>query len=177
MGFCHSAVVLAARWGANMEAAAVVGVFHDFAKEISPAEIRLDLERRGCRIDPDDEPFAKTWHGQCAAVWAEQDYGIKNAAVLEAIRLHATADAGVSLLTRIAVVADMIEPTRHFKGVDELRELARTSINAAFIAALETKLGHLLEQKKPVHPRAMRALLAYSPMEKHPAQEETHGQD
>jgi len=175
LGFCHTAMALASRWGANVASAAMVGVFHDLAKELSPEALRADLRARGHSVAPEDEPFQLVWHGQLAAVWAEQDHGVEDPATLEAIRLHATADAGVSLLTRIAFVADMTEPTRDWRGIEEVRRLARTDFDAAFLATMKRKIEHLLERNKRVHPRAMRALQAFAPAVTPLVEEETYG--
>lgn len=169
-------MTLAGRWGACMHSAALVGLAHDLAKELEPDALRADIERRGQRIDPEDEPFHPVWHGQAAALWAEQDFQITDPAVLEAIRLHATTDVGVSLLTRIAFVADMIEPARHWVGVQAMRRLAQEDFDAAFAEVIKVKIEHVLAKGKDVHPRALRALEAFRPAKDQLVEEGTYGQ-
>ena len=172
LGFCHTAVGLARHWGASVHDAALVGILHDIAKELSPHELKAELHSRNLAVGDEDESFHRVWHGLVAATWAEQDFGISDPSVLEAIRYHATAEAGASLLTRIAFVADMTEPMRDFKGVEHLRELAHSDFDQAFIETLRIKIDHLVANKRPVHPRAMRALNAFGRREKTMIQEE-----
>ena len=176
LGFCHTAMALASRWGESASAAAVVGILHDLAKENPTREIRTYIESHGHAIETEDEPFDRVWHAHAAAVIAEKDLGVSDPEILEAIRLHSTADAGVSMLTRISFVADLIEPMRTWQEAHAIRCLARHDFDAAFQSAMRAKIDHLIEREKVVHPRALRALEAFAPRDEILIKEETYGQ-
>jgi predicted HD superfamily hydrolase involved in NAD metabolism len=91
---------------------------------------------------------------------AEHDYGIDDEAVLRAIRLHSTGEAGMSQLEKIIFLADYTEPMRKFSGLKELRALAERDLDRAFRRALDMKFGHVEGQGRPLHPRSKRAFMA-----------------
>ena len=61
-------------------------------------------------------------------------------------------------LEKIIYVADYMEPCRNFSGVDELRRLAFTDMDAALKLGLEMTLEHLNRQGAEVSPESREAL-------------------
>jgi len=163
LGVCHASVALAAYQGLDTAAAATAALLHDIAKETAPEDLRADLERRGRPLAAEDEGFPKLWHPLAAAVWAEQDFGVFDPDILEAIRLHPTADSGMSALARVVFVADYTDPTRDWNGVEALRRLARADFAAALAEAVRRKVAYVRSRGYTLHPRALRALAAYAP--------------
>ena len=64
----------------------------------------------------------------------------------------------MTLLEKIIYVADYMEPNRDFPGVERLRELAFTDLDAALKLGLEMTLEHLGEQGVAVSPASRDAL-------------------
>ena len=64
----------------------------------------------------------------------------------------------MSLLEKIIYVADYMEPNRDFPGVEKLRELAFSDIDAALKLGLEMTLEHLKRQGAEVSPASRDAL-------------------
>ena len=64
----------------------------------------------------------------------------------------------MNLLEKIIYVADYMEPNRNFPGVDKLRALAYSDIDAALKLGLEMTLEHLKEQGNEVSPESREAL-------------------
>ena len=52
----------------------------------------------------------------------------------------------MSTLEKIIYVADYMEPNRSFPGVEELRKLAATDLDAAMLMGLEMTAEHLKRQ-------------------------------
>ena len=90
---------------------------------------------------------------------ADRIFG-ESEAVAAAICHHTTGKADMSLLETIIYVADYMEPNRNFPGVEQLRELAFTDIDAALKLGLEITLQHLANLGDQVSP-ASRAALDY----------------
>ena len=61
----------------------------------------------------------------------EEALKLTNKAVVEAIRSHTTGKANMNMLEKIIYVADYMEPNRDFPGVERLRELAFSDMDAA----------------------------------------------
>ena len=82
----------------------------------------------------------------------------ENEAVVSAIRHHTTGKADMSLLEMIIYVADYMEPNRDFPGVDKLRELAFSDMDAALKLGLTMTLELLNRQGNEVSPESREAL-------------------
>jgi predicted HD superfamily hydrolase involved in NAD metabolism len=157
LGVVEAGVHLARRWGANEEQVRLAGLLHDCAKGMSPDEllhwalafdiVRNDIER----VCPD------LLHGPVGAMLAWKKYGVTDAAVLSAIRLHTLGGEKMSLLERIIYLADYVEPGRAFPGVEELRVLAEQDLNLALLRAMEGTIRYVLERGLPLHPQTVRA--------------------
>ena len=55
-------------------------------------------------------------------------------------------------------MADYIEPNRDFEGVDKLRELAYSDLDAAMALGFEMSLEDLARYGVPPHPNTLEAL-------------------
>ena len=62
----------------------------------------------------------------------------------------------------------MIEPTRDYPGVEELRQLAMEDLNKAVCCSLESTIAYVKERALPLHPDSLRAL-AYETVQKNQA--------
>ena len=78
--------------------------------------------------------------------------------MVSAIEHHTTGKADMTLLEKIIYVADYMEPNRDFPGVEKLRELAFSDIDAALKLGLEMTLQHLANQGAEVSPESREAL-------------------
>ena len=159
LGCRDTAVELAKRWGANETDAARAGILHDVTKALDgPLQLTLCGEY-GTILTDFDRRYPKTLHACTGALVAERIFG-ENEAVVSAIRHHTTGRANMSLLEKIIYVADYMEPNRAFPGVEQLRQLAFSDIDAALKLGLEMTLEHLNRQGSEVSP-ASRAALEY----------------
>ena len=61
----------------------------------------------------------------------------------EAIRWHTTGKPDMNTLEKIIYLADYIEPTRDFPGVEDLRELAYKDLDAAMELGLRMSLEEI----------------------------------
>ena len=64
----------------------------------------------------------------------------------------------MTLLQKIIYVADYMEPNRDFPGVEQLRRLAFTDLDAALKLGLEMTLSMLKEQGREISPESQAAL-------------------
>ena len=78
--------------------------------------------------------------------------------VVEAIATHTTGKANMNTLQKIIYVADYMEPNRDFPGVEQLRELAYSDMDAALERGLRMTLEHLARQGAQVSPASQAAL-------------------
>lgn len=152
LGVCDEAVKLADCYGADKDKAYTAGLLHDCAKEYSiDTQIKLCAEY-GIKLDAVTLNCTAVIHAPLGAAVAEKLYGIEDKEILEAIRCHAVAKENMSLLDKIIYIADMIEPSRDFNGVDILRKTAYEDIDRAFIMGLKQSILFNTGKNNIIHP-------------------------
>jgi len=157
LGCRDTAVALAKHWGANVEDAARAGILHDITKAIDgPLQLTL-CGAYGKILSDFSRKYPKTLHALTGSLVAERIFG-ENEAVVSAIECHTTGKADMNLLEKIIYVADYMEPCRNFPGVEKLRELAYTDMDAALKLGLNMTLEHLANQGAEVSPESREAL-------------------
>ena len=157
LGCRDTAVELAKHWGANEVDAARAGILHDITKAIDgPLQLTL-CQAYGKILNNFSRKYPKTLHALTGSLVAERIFG-ENEEVVSAICHHTTGKADMTLLQKIIYVADYMEPCRDFPGVEELRNLAYTDMDAALKLGLEMTLEHLARQGAEVSPESREAL-------------------
>ena len=99
----------------------------------------------------------KTLHALTGAWFAREHFGVPGN-IFSAIEWHTTGRAGMAALEKIVYLADFIEPTRDFPGVQDVRTLAFADLNAAMIRALQMSMDEVKRRGASPHPRSAEAL-------------------
>lgn len=156
-GTALQAELLARRWGAAPDEAAIAGLLHDLCRELTAQEV-LDLARKhGLEVDEIEEKYVvQLLHARVAA--AEVAAAGFSAPVAEAIRRHTLGGPGLSVLDACLFVADATEPSRTWKGVDEARRQATESLDDVVLSLAQRDVERLRARGRQPHP-LMLALL------------------
>ena len=158
LGCRDTAVELARLWGADETDAARAALLHDITKALDgPLQLTL-CQEYGIILGAFSKENPKTLHALTGSLVAERIFG-ENEAVVEAIRHHTTGKPDMNLLEKIIYVADYMEPNRNFPGVDKLRALAYTDMDAALELGLEMTINMLKEQGREISSESMDALM------------------
>lgn len=145
IGCSETAWELARIHGADQEDARRAGILHDVTKALSGEDQLRLCDKYGIIIDNFERKHTKLLHAVTGAAVAEYVFG-ENDAVCQAIRWHTSGKADMTTLEKIIYVADYMEPNRDFPGVEELRRLACTDLDAALFMGLEMTAEHLKRQ-------------------------------
>lgn len=157
LGCRDTAVALARCHGADETDAARAGILHDITKALDgPLQLTL-CDGYGRILDEFSRKYPKTLHALTGSLVAERIFG-ENEAVVSAIRWHTTGRAHMTLLEKIIYIADYMEPNRDFPGVDRLRALAYSDLDAALKLGLEMTMVHVESQGNAVSPESQQAL-------------------
>lgn len=153
-------VVQAARglcmlYGGDLERTELIAVLHDCAKGIEKA-LLFHYEQ----FVKDFMPYPPTLHAPLGAFWARDYFGIEDQTVLDGIRYHCTGRPNMPLEEKIVFLADAIEPGRSYPGVEELRNIAKESLDLAVQRYLEHTVKYL--DGKEINPLTLQALRFYS---------------
>lgn len=151
IGVMETAIELADRNEIDSKKAEAAAIFHDYAKFRPKEEMKQIIIEQGL---PSDLLLfnEELWHAPVGAYLVEKEVGIVDAEIIDAIRFHTSGRPKMTMLEKVIYVADYIEPGRHFPGVEEVRELAETSLNDALIKAIHNTIVFLMKKKQPIYP-------------------------
>lgn len=144
---------LAARWAADVQAAAAAGGLHDIGALIPTGERVAVARAWGIAVLPEEAALPMILHQKLAVPLAREGFGVQDAAVLSAIGCHTTLKPDAALLDKVVFLADKIawdQPGQPPYLADLLAALER-SLDAAVCVYLR----HLWEQRATlpvVHP-------------------------
>lgn len=156
VGCCETAVALAKQYGADPVDAARAGILHDITKALNgPEQLQL-CEKYGIMLNDLEKSNDKLLHSKTGAAVAHFVFG-ENDAVCDAIYWHTTGKANMTVLEKIIYLADYMEPTRNFDGVEALRSLAKTDLDAAMLEGFEMSLELLQKRGKVIDPNSQAA--------------------
>ena len=141
LGVMYTAAALAMRYGEDVEKALVAGLLHDIAKSFS----------------------TNLGHAPMGAKMAEEEFGIEDVYITDAICYHTTGRPNMTLLDKIIYVADYIEPNRD-KAPDlaNLRKLAFDDIDECLRRILGDTLNYLKQQGKEIDDMTEQAYRYYN---------------
>ena len=152
----EEAVRLAARWDVDTEQARRAAILHDCTKYLD-MEDQLKLCRKyGILLDDLEQEAVKLLHAKTGAAVARDMFGVPDE-IYEAIFWHTTGKADMTPLEKVLYIADYMEPTRDFPGVERLRRLAYEDLDAAVLLGCEMSIQEMAERCLPVHPNTVKA--------------------
>lgn len=150
-GVAHTARKLALRYGADPEKAYIAGWIHDCAKEMPLSEMQEWTKKDGMRLDPYMMGSRALLHGPAGSAYAKLHFHMDDEEILSAVVYHTTGRPHMTLLEKIVFLADYIEPSRDFPGVEGLRKLAEKDLDEAMLAAYDSTIRHLLDQEAYIY--------------------------
>lgn len=156
-GVASEAVKLANRWGADPDLAWKAGILHDCTKYLKLEEHLRICGKYGIVLDEMEARSAKLLHSKTGAALARHVYGQCDA-VYDAIFCHTTGRPDMKLLEKIIYLADYMEPSRDFDGVDGLRRLCHEDLDEALLMGLQMSVDDLVRRGVPIHRNTQGAL-------------------
>ena len=150
LGTEQEAIRLAERYGADVEKARVAALLHDCTKKLDMDEQLALCRRYGIELDELEQRALKLLHAKTGAAIARDVFGVDDE-IYSAIRWHTTGRAGMTLLEKIMYLADYIEPSRDFPGVDKLRAVCYKDLDEGLLMGLEMTIEEMTGMGNPVH--------------------------
>lgn len=145
IGVMDTAVKMAKIYGADFNKAKIAGLVHDCAKNMSDQELMNCASKYNIKLNDILRKSPSLLHGPVGAFIAKELFDIDED-IFDAIYYHTTGKPNMQLLTKIIYLADYIEPTRNFPGVEKLRELAFQDLNSGLIFAFNNTIKFVIEK-------------------------------
>lgn len=152
LAVARQAEYLAKKYGADPEKARIAGLLHDILKDTdddSQLQIFKDFD---ILLDAVEQQAPKLWHAHAGAVFLRHILGITDEEILNAVRYHTTARAGMTLAEIVLYLADFTSDDRDYPDVDVMRELTERDLDEAMRYALAYTIDDLRANNRPVHP-------------------------
>lgn len=156
LGTEQEAIRLAERYGADVHKARVAALLHDSTKKLDMDQ-QLELCRKyHIQLDALEQVSLKLLHAKTGAALARDVFGVDDE-IYSAIWWHTTGHAGMTLLEKIIYLADYIEPSRNFPGVDKLRQVCYKDLNEGLCLGLQMTIDEMTAMGNPVHRATLEA--------------------
>lgn len=158
MQVAAAAKQLAERYGADPDKAYFCGILHDIMKEKSYGELLDYCDMHGVALTDVERGTYKLLHGIAGADYIRRFLGVDDADIINAVRYHTTARAGMSLLEKIVYLADFTSADRDFDGVDKLRRAVQINIVQGMAESLAFSICEVVGKGNCfIHPDTVRA--------------------
>ena len=144
------AVKLAKHYGVDEDKAALAALLHDCTKKLDMPEQLALCAQYGIELDELEQKALKLLHSKTGAAIARDVFGVEDA-VYDAIWYHTTGKPDMTLLEKIIYLADYIEPSRDFDGVDTLRQAVYEDLDHGLLMGLSMTIQEMEEMGNPVH--------------------------
>lgn len=145
------AIRLAKLFNVSEEEAELAAILHDFAKNFPVQKLKQKITDGSL---PKDllHYDVELWHGPVAAILLEDDHGVDDGNIINAVRYHTTGRANMSDLELVVYLADYIEPGRDFPGLKEVREIANEDLLYACWMVSRNTIQFLMQKKIMIYP-------------------------
>lgn len=157
IGVQYTAENLAKIHGADIQKASIAGLLHDCAKHI-PADKAIKMcNDLSISLSEADMYSTALLHAPLGAELIKSEFGVYDEEISSAIKYHTVGRKNMTTLEKIIYLADMIEPSRSFSGVEDMRTLAEHDLDKAMFSALKSSLTRNIKRETPVHPNTLYA--------------------
>ena len=158
LNVAQTARELARYHGADDSKAYLIGLLHDYAKNLLPQEI-LAVARSAALIEHDIENrVPDLLHARVGAYLLARDLHIEDEEILQAVRAHTLGSTNMGIMDKIIFLADMIEPSRTmYPDLERLRQLSPLDLDRAMLLGLESTIRYCLQRSRLLHPHAVEA--------------------
>lgn len=163
IGVAYTASCLAMTYGLDPEQAYLAGLLHDCAKGLSDKERLSYCKKHNIDVTEVEKVNPSLLHAKVGAHMAATHYGVKDNAIIDAIRFHTTGRPEMSKLEEIVFVADYIEPGRnHDPELPAIRQEAFSKLERSIVHIYRNTLEYLGTSSKVLDDTTRQAYIYYS---------------
>ena len=141
---------LAKRYGEDEQKAYIAGILHDICKNMQPEEQLQWMKKSAIILDENLLEQPPVWHGFAGAEYIRQQLGIEDEDIINAVRYHTVARAGMSRLEQIVYLADLTSSERDYPDVERMRRLSDRSLREGMREALVFAVSNQAQRHAPL---------------------------
>lgn len=157
LGVISVAKKLAKENGVSSLKAEIAALSHDIAKNMKKEDMIKLIKEEGLILTREEEMNIDLWHGILAPIVARKELNIEDKEILDAIRYHTTGREDMTKLDKIIYIADIIEPSRVFEGVDKIRIAVMEDLDKGILMGLDYAISFLISKNSVLDINTIRA--------------------
>ena len=147
---------LAEVYDIDVDRARLAGLLHDWAREMSGEELLDAADANEFEMTDVDAAVPYLLHARAGAAQVRAAFPELDEDVAQAVELHTMGSASMSDLDKVVYIADMIEPSRGFDGVEKLRDaVGSVTLDELFVRAYARSVIRLVERRRRIHPETL----------------------
>ncbi len=151
----ETALELAEAHKLDVEKVGVSALLPDCGREIPSRDSLAKAAELGIEVDKVEANQPILLHAKLGVFYARKKYGIEDKEILDGILYHTTGAPDMTPLAMAVYLADLLEPTRDFPGIDDLRKLAKENMEKAMVKAYANTIRYLVEYDLLIHPNCI----------------------
>ncbi|OGI20341.1 MAG: hypothetical protein A2287_04335 [Candidatus Melainabacteria bacterium RIFOXYA12_FULL_32_12] len=158
LGSEEAARELAQRFDVDENKAAYAALIHDNAKCVSTDELLKIINENNLSVSETEKQSTKTLHAPVSAYLAQQELGVNDTDILNAIRYHTIGRIDMSDLEKIVFLADKIEPNTREPEFREkiIQKLNQTNnLDEAILLCYDATIRSLLDRRLIISPETI----------------------
>lgn len=151
----ETAVKLAKEHKLDVDKVAVAALLHDCGREVAGRDSLAKAAELGIAVDETEANQPILLHAKLGVYYARHKYGVEDQEILDGILYHTTGAKNMTPLAMAVYLADLLEPTRDFPGIEDMRRLAKVDMEKAMMRAYAQTVRYLLEYDLLIHPNCI----------------------
>lgn len=152
-----TAAALAKQHRCDVQKAYLAGLVHDCTRELDLISQHKLAEQLHIQLDQQTYQSKELIHAHTAEYMLKNEFKIYDEEILSAVKAHTTGTVAMTTLDKVLFIADVIEPSRSFTGVEDIRKASQGDLDQAVILALDFSIRFLIEKKSLIHPNTFLA--------------------
>ena len=140
--------------GVDEEQAALAALAHDVARAMTDSELLRRASGMGLPIGVIDRRVPILLHGPVGAEILQQEVGLADMSVYNAVYWHTTANPALDELGKVVFIADKLDPAKigSYPYLPQIRQMASKDLDRAIVHFLTRQEIDRLNRGELVHP-------------------------
>ena len=123
---------LCKKYGFDEKMGYLAGISHDMCKKLSPDEMLQIVAKDGKTVSELEKANPSLLHGRAAAVKLQDEFGVHEPELIEAVANHTFGKKGLCPLGKILYISDKIEPGREHVNDAYMKIIKNISLDELF---------------------------------------------
>ena len=138
---------LAQRYDSDEEKAYFAGLVHDICKELPADVLKQKAVDSNLAISKAELETKALWHAIAGAGFLKDDMKINDIDIINAVRFHTVARAGMTKLEEIVYIGDLISADRTYKDEKKFRKLAYQELDKTMLEAVIFSIQSVIQKR------------------------------